>query len=678
MHTTLLRSFLHIEGDAPGLSAMDQNGKNGKNGRAADPITHVSMGDIKAGDTACILLPVANPYSAAGLARLAAQLAASCTATVVVLHLLRPSTQSEAALEAPVSPDAFEAVAIALETLEAAGARAGWIVGICENEGAAIRHVTRMVKAELVILGWHGGKAPSEETVGDAALTDVLTDPVSDIAVLSGEPPADIRRVLAPVGAGPHSALALRTAMRLVTNGEGTHPKKPGSVTALHIKTTEGIKVSDIHSAQVYVDEYEDDPHLKLRVTNGKDVAAGILAEASTGYDLIIMGTSQEALIDRMLFGEIPERVAQQSETPLMVMRRHTEPVTRVVRGAWHGIAANLPRPSADERAEVLAEVWRGSNPRIDFYVMMTLAALIAAFGLLLDSPAVVIGAMLIAPLMTAIVGIGLGIVEGDNSLLKSALLTSAIGVILSVFAGFLIGILMPGARETSEIMARAAAGVLDLGVALASGAAVAYVMSRKVLSSALAGVSISAALVPPLATAGIALGLFDVGVAAGALLLFTTNLIAIAGAAALVFLLLGFAPPPGEKSRRLVLQRGVFGTLIILGLITLILGVLTANSLQAAQLNAKIEDAVVAELKRFPNTTLDEVAYTLGEDNTVELQVSVLSNHDFSDEDLKMFQIDVAETLARPVSLLLTVIPATQLDPLVPRNIVVTATPTG
>ena len=98
--------------------------------------------------------------------------------------------------------------------------------------------------------------------------------------------------------------------------------------------------------------------------------------------------------------------------------------------------------------------------PSIDFFVMIGLASGIAGFGLLLNSPAVIIGAMLVAPLMAAIMGLGLGIIQADGRLLELSVRATLRGVLLSIFVGILVGRIFPGIdfeNPPSEILARTA-----------------------------------------------------------------------------------------------------------------------------------------------------------------------------------------------------------------------------
>jgi len=179
------------------------------------------------------------------------------------------------------------------------------------------------------------------------------------------------------------------------------------------------------------------------------------------------------------------------------------------------------------------------------FVVLIVLSALIAAFGLINDSAAVVIGAMLIAPLMTPMLGSAAAIVEGWPRRFAETFAIVIFGALMAMAVGFIVAVVLPrlydGSPLPGEILARTAPNLVDLGIALAAGAAGAYIMIRSEASSALPGVGIAVALIPPLATVGITAGVGERDLAFGALLLFITNLLAIVLAAGITFSLAGF-----------------------------------------------------------------------------------------------------------------------------------------
>ena len=176
---------------------------------------------------------------------------------------------------------------------------------------------------------------------------------------------------------------------------------------------------------------------------------------------------------------------------------------------------------------------------------MMALSVAIATFGVLSDSTAVVIGAMLVAPMMAPVLGVAAAIVMGwPKRILRQGSLV-ALGSVLAVALAVGIAFLVPWQREPlpAELVARTSPNLLDLGIALSAGTAGAYGQVRKQASDALIGVAVAVALVPPLAVVGITLRLAEYRLALGSLLLFLANVSGIVMSAGLTFLVIGFVP---------------------------------------------------------------------------------------------------------------------------------------
>jgi uncharacterized hydrophobic protein (TIGR00271 family) len=194
-------------------------------------------------------------------------------------------------------------------------------------------------------------------------------------------------------------------------------------------------------------------------------------------------------------------------------------------------------------KPKVYLQIFQGADVNnLNYWIELFLSTGIATLGLILNSPAVVIGAMLISPLMGPIIGSGLSLASADFYLfLRSAtqLVLSIIGVVL--FAALIVW-LLPFDAATDEIIARTRPNLLDLGVALFSGLAGALILARVHSPqgggvSALPGVAVAVALLPPLCALGFGVGVgFDPEITQGAALLFTTNLVAIIASAFLVF----------------------------------------------------------------------------------------------------------------------------------------------
>lgn len=196
---------------------------------------------------------------------------------------------------------------------------------------------------------------------------------------------------------------------------------------------------------------------------------------------------------------------------------------------------------SFERRQTVLRDIAAGSDPRLMYYALLGASVVIAAFGLLANSPAVVIGAMLVSPLMMPIFGICVGLSRGDGRLLRSAMISEFSGVALAVTLAFLLGNLPLSFEATPEMLARTSPNLLDLFVAAFAGLAGCLAMLDERVSPALPGVAISTSLTPPLATSGLCLAFGSYAGAWGAFLLFFANFLAILAVATVIFVAAGF-----------------------------------------------------------------------------------------------------------------------------------------
>jgi uncharacterized hydrophobic protein (TIGR00271 family) len=180
----------------------------------------------------------------------------------------------------------------------------------------------------------------------------------------------------------------------------------------------------------------------------------------------------------------------------------------------------------------------------VRFGILLILASAIATYGLLGDSVATVIGAMIVAPLMLPIMGLAFAISIGDRRAIVSSILVGIAGMAAAVAVGFILGKTASSAFDptnNAQIMARTAPRLVDLAAALATGLAGAFAIGRKDVSDTLPGVAIAISLVPPLTNAGILFSAGRADLAMGSLLLFVTNYFAILITGTLVFGLMGY-----------------------------------------------------------------------------------------------------------------------------------------
>ncbi|MGH3689199.1 MAG: TIGR00341 family protein [Microbacterium sp.] len=190
-------------------------------------------------------------------------------------------------------------------------------------------------------------------------------------------------------------------------------------------------------------------------------------------------------------------------------------------------------------------------SKRSGFLIMLTLSGVIAIAGVLTDSTATVIGAMIIAPLGTPILGIAWAIVTGHLRLVVSSILwvLSGVGIVVALGLVFAVFVATPESLSTnSQVIGRTSPSLMDLMAALATGFAGGFAMCRRDLSAVLPGVAIAISLVPPLGVVGVCAGQGQWSQALGALVLFLSNVFALVIAGSIVFTMAGYARDPGSS----------------------------------------------------------------------------------------------------------------------------------
>lgn len=339
--------------------------------------------------------------------------------------------------------------------------------------------------------------------------------------------------------------------------------------------------------------------------------------------------------------------------------------------------------PTSEEREKIVKDIAESASPAFDFFLLVVLSCSIATMGLITNSPAVIIGAMLVAPLMSPIIALGLASITGKARLAESALLALALGGGLAVLLSTIMTLVnrslpfvalyeLPG-----EVLARTHPSPIDLVIALAGGLAAAYAVTRPNISAALPGVAIATALMPPLCTVGIGLALENWSVAGGALLLFATNAITIAFAAALVFFLQGFAPrrrSEGQNATRsLLIAAGLTLTLLIP------LSYYSVKFFSEANENRNIQEIISYEVGRINGSELIDLDVQRIGDG-LDMVITVRTNIPLKYEQVTELQKSIATSLQQPVTLKVNQVLAEQFDPLIPPTFTATAqfTPTS
>ena len=336
-------------------------------------------------------------------------------------------------------------------------------------------------------------------------------------------------------------------------------------------------------------------------------------------------------------------------------------------------------------RLSSVADLRRSSQLNGGFLLLTVLSSAIATLGLISDSAAVIIGAMLIAPLLSPIMAIALASLGGRRLLLLRAVRTLVVGIVVALIVSYglaWLSLQLPfGALLTipNEVASRTHPGPFDLAIALAGGAAASYALVRLEGAAALFGVAIATALMPPLCTIGIGLALGDSGIWTGSATLFATNLVAIGAAAALVFAVLRLRP---RRSRS-----RPYGVLLGIGISAALAVVLIPSAIEVAQ-----QVRATTRTNQFADTVSSTVASVLAErlpgstlvsverdvvNGTLTLRVTAEVAEVPTLTDVRTIETDVAGALNRPVSIVLVGLPVTILDPAASSSPEPTAVPT-
>ena len=247
------------------------------------------------------------------------------------------------------------------------------------------------------------------------------------------------------------------------------------------------------------------------------------------------------------------------------------------------------------------------------FWTMLVLSAVIAAAGVVTDSTATVIGAMIIAPLSTPIMGVALGIVLTDARITRKSVGFVLRGVAAVIAIGVVASLVVPGSVDllaNPQIAGRVTPGIFDLIAAVATGLAGAVGLARRDVSAVLPGVAIAISLVPPLVVVGVCAGQGAWTLAFGALVLFTSNFVALVLAGTLVYTAAGYARPRlrgSQLSRRKALL-GV-GLLLVVVLVPLVAN--TAASYAITLWSARAQTVAEQWLADTPGATVQDVAFS-------------------------------------------------------------------
>jgi len=326
-----------------------------------------------------------------------------------------------------------------------------------------------------------------------------------------------------------------------------------------------------------------------------------------------------------------------------------------------------MPSLTETRKTIVLNDLIDASSPEIDFFILVFFAAGIATFGLIADSSVVTIGAQLVDPLMSPILGFSIASLTGLKRMYKRAIIAVVKGILLAIILSAAISFLtyrLPlgeAAAIPHEVLVRTTATPLDLGIALIGGAAAAYALAHPRLDAALPGVAIATALMPPLCTIGYGIAFMSGGIILGAALQFFTNFSAISFAAIATFALLGFGPKKTKQPRGL--SRSITVTAVMLLAIGIPLVILAWSTMKADRLNTRANQVITQNLPPTAEAQLTDLDITTVSGET-EITATIRAVRPLNTQETTAIKQSLTEHLEQAIILRVVTLPMQVLDP--------------
>lgn len=245
-----------------------------------------------------------------------------------------------------------------------------------------------------------------------------------------------------------------------------------------------------------------------------------------------------------------------------------------------------IRKPNSTEKEKIQSELLEDSHLDTSYLALTIGSCAIATLGLLSNSTAVIIGAMIVAPLMLPIRSLAFAALVGHGVLYRKSVLAIIVGTLVSVALACFLGWIVAIPEFGSEVTSRSQPTLIDLGIALAAGAIAGFAKVEPKIASSLAGTAIAVALMPPVCVIGLGISQFNWSLSIGAALLYVTNLLGITLSCMLIFLLTGFA------SLRLG-RKALIRTAVFTGILIVPLGISFIRLAQQQQLEILIQDVL-------------------------------------------------------------------------------------
>lgn len=575
-----------------------------------------------------VVVPMGRPDTAAEMLRIAGQMVHPVHGLVIALVI----SLGDAEQTKRVSDQVNQVVEDFRNAVS--GRRVELVTEMAVSVSRGILDVARERNADVILLGV---QRPTQGRVklGTVVENVIATAPCGVLIYRSAVSPR-YDRVVVPIDGSLPSVIAMKLGASIAT--QHAIPLRQMSVQF------------DYHydpDHEELIKRYEEflprNKDLKPIAIIGRNPAPEIV-RGMTADDLLVTGFSQKTDFERNIINDLSNQLLNTAPGPVIMISQiewH-----RGLRGAIeHGIARLNPQLTLVEQNELIWSAQKNASSNLDYSVMIVLSAALATLGLLTNSAAVIIGAMLVAPLMAPLSSFSTGMATGILHLTRRASVTLFAGVTLALLISIMMGVILPIDTPTDEMLARGSPNLLDAAIALVSGGVAAYATARKGIPAALAGVAIAAALMPPLCTIGLGIALRDIDLAIGANLLFLANIAFIIAAEYITFLWMGMHPTEDREGASLNKSRAWW---IVLFVITIIVLLVFARLSSQAVDEAHIRERLQAEA--FQGGAV--VEYQVITSVPLEVLLIVQSDHAITPEEVTAAQQLIDELYKQNVDL--------------------------
>jgi uncharacterized hydrophobic protein (TIGR00271 family) len=583
-----------------------------------------------------VVVPVASPETAPHMLRLAATIVDRDEGRILALTVASNEDNSE---EVSQNLDDLEDI---VQSFVDEGIQVEIVTQVASNVTRGILDGAREHGAETLILGVH---QPARRAVQLGSIVEnILEAAPCDVLVYRPGATSEYDRVFVPLDGSMNSMTALNNGILIAKSREI-------DIYPMYIQRDYdfyGDREKQVGKALQML----DDRLIHKEVIPGHNPAERILRELHDD-DLLVIGFYQKSAVDLKIDNDITRTLLNRASGPVLLASRLTDRSRDSVLGfLTRRLQRFNPALTQAERNELVWAAQKTSRATLDYLLLILLSAVIASFGLLLNSVAVIIGAMLVAPLMSPLGALSTGLATGKSDVVGRSVFTLIIGFVLSVVSSLLIGWLVFIEAPTSEMLGRGMPSLLDAGVALSGGVVAAFALARKEISTALAGVAIAAALMPPVCTIGLGLALGDMTLAGGATLLFVTNIVFIIVAEYIVLIWLGMRPRRGRE--------GTFGVRLWWGLIGTLLVVVLSLLFNLTQQASQISSIQKFVMERLPAAQFVDMQTGNRTGERLNILMTIRTPGQVTARQVAGIESELTDRFDRPIELDIAAIPIT------------------